>query len=403
MFSFAGWGPRLEKLCHRRRSSNEVLAGLRERAIHEGNLSDAVADLVELLAQGPHVLSHTRLGPSAYFEDSRSKRRGETRLMRRSWLRHFGVAQRVLLSLYEDDFGVTRDVFGMLCAELPPVRDIGLLSLHAAMQLQLGELSAGLTVAVVRDIFERLYAHGGPMRAWCAEQSERGCLAELGGVTQTVLRHYDWLATARPAVLQKVPRDVDCAVDLGGGYATPDVSRLLGIDLTSLDRHAPSRASEIGLARMRLDTSGSRRTPGNWWRAHRWQTHEEAQCYRALLERWPSEQFDVFQDDISSDHTSYLVTSFAFISSPTRSASSAAPTSAPLRKGRLAQLATMAAAVACVLRLVAKGKQVTLLSCQGPSSSGLAGRHRAVLLRFADRQLYDHALVTQHLQPESVV
>lgn len=375
-----------------RRANAEILRDLAAITVHAGTLDRATELAAELATRQPWLAPRVQLGPSAWRDYVTE--RATTGPMGGSWLRDFDGVMEVVFDLYERDHGSTRRTLHALNEEEPRIPYLRVFLMHALFELDGASPQVTDDRAALARALARLFDAEGRLLAWADEKRARGIpLKAFAGLTHTVVGMYDWIARSPATGFARVPRDVANGIDLGGGYGTPDLSRLFGVPLVSHDLHSPTHARAIGLRRFQVATESRE---GECAPRARWQSDEEAAATFAALDVQPWRQFDVFHDDFQDDAASFLITSFGFLTSTVASHSPHALGRGALGRNVLAQMHTTYAGLRRVLTLVAKGKDVTLFTFQRATSR--AYRNVTLMLRFADRRLSDHAVYEAPVQ-----
>lgn len=155
-------------------------------------------------------------------------------------------------------------------------------------------------------------------------------LKEIGGATNTVPGHYDWILTAEDKMVRPdlaTIAEADYRADLGGGYATADISRLLGAQFISHDLTDPKTFSPELLYR------------------------ENDPVYVAAVQATPFQYFDVFESKFPQGKGKYVITSFGFLISTVTSTSDSEANGKNV-------VSTLLAGLERVLELVASGAEV---------------------------------------------
>jgi len=339
-----------------------------------------------LLSRTAYGYMRAQLGPS-HFLDRIKDARHPTRTMRLLASRLNAVNRRVVM-LYEEDFGTTRETLhrlGELSAKAKHVVPYFEVFVRAAAESELGgEAWDGTTLA--ESIVPRLFGQDALLLRFAEGIVERGeSLKTYGGETNTILGVYAWLADPAVFDLSRIPRDAEANLDLGGGFATPEVTDLFGVPFTSLDVCPPTRARELDIAFARKGTRG-----GSEGRVR--VGPEEREAFLQRLDAQPWRPFDVFSDGFDPALRKVVITSFGFLSSSVVSLSS----SQSKLPARLRASNNTYCAVRSVTELVGRGADVSLLTVQRSTNRALM--NRAVFLRFRDHRLVDHQLVTEPFQ-----
>jgi hypothetical protein len=177
-----------------------------------------------------------------------------------------------------------------------------------------------------------------------------------GGVTNTVLGMYDGLFADPETGAAMINRAAERRIDLGGGFNTSEIERLVGCSFVSADLMTPRMADydgELILLDSRVDPRGP---------------VADGAARRAFLDRQDRVEhlrFDVFEDQLPTDASSYVITSAGFMTSNLSAGRSAKP---EVRAARLSTISTSLHAILRVMELVALGKSVDLFSIQRATS-----------------------------------
>jgi hypothetical protein len=125
-----------------------------------------------------------------------------------------------------------------------------------------------------------------------------------GGATNTKPHYYDWILTKNKAKpnLDTI-RNANYRIDLGGGFTTAEISRLLGAEFISHDIVPPTKFSEDMIF---LDDK--------WY-------DDKAAWYVEEAKKAQFKYFDVFENTFERGHGSYVITSFGFLTSTVTSQS----------------------------------------------------------------------------------
>ncbi len=215
---------------------------------------------------------------------------------------------------------------------------------------------------------------------------------QYAGWTNTIIGIYDWISydQFRTATgFDQFPQSAEAYLDLGGGFATPDISRLIGKEFTSLDLISPKDAKDWGLYFQELIHW---RLPEMSIKETRIQTPAEREAYLNKLAATKWLYSDVFVTPLPDQFSSYFITSFGFLSSTVVSQSE----NSPYSKIKLAPFyVTSYVATHRIVELIVKGKAVDLFAYQRASERKY--RYRTAFLSFRN-----HRLVTQKFFPENL-
>ncbi len=390
-------GPVLDRMrAGSRRSNRAIVSELSALRIDIGSLRRATELVCELMTKQPLSYGRLELGPSAWRD--RIERDEAPGPIGGSWFRAFDATLQCIFELYEEDFGSTRATLERLTLVEPRVPFLSLLIATALEELDALPLEALRNRRRLSRAVRGLFDERQRLARWLDEKEARGIRPrEIGGMTFTVVGMYDWVVHSPATGCLRFPKTAEACIDLGGGYATPDLRRVLGLPLVSFDLEPPTRARELGIRRFAATTAGKkfRAPPQN---RIRWQTDAEAELYFAQLEQQPWQRFDVYGDRFDASADSYFVTSFGFMTSTVASHSPLALTRRELSSNVRAQMATTFTAASRVMELVLAGKDVSLLTYQRAISR--AYRNITVFLRFKAHALVDFAAFEEPFQHE---
>lgn len=282
-----------------------------------------------------------------------------------------GELPRYALYLYNQNYRNTRPILEhILTAErwAPPYLKLMLLNilhqsfglshdrLHAITSKQFQALAPWVNRIFADDhVFEWLQNKRQPMRFY-------------GGITNTVIGLYDNLFADPAAGTQFINRAAERCYDLGGGFSTSEIERLVGCAFTSADLIS-SQMADYDDELIMLD-----RRPGPHMPVATTAARRE---YLERQDRVEHQYFDVFEDSFPTDAKSYVITSAGFMTSNLRATDSY---SAEIKRARLGTIATSAHAIARVIELVALGKDVDLFTIQRATSRVF--RYKSCLLQW---------------------
>ncbi len=377
------------------RTNARIIEDLAALALDDEGPLVASELLCELVTRRPYVHVVTRLSGGPLLRHIRQDKRAGNGPLNRAWLgalRRKGLAAR-LLERYRQGYGSAQALVHELNAERPRIVDLDGLLNNALIDLRDPSASELEDKKKCRSWLDELIDERGLLRDWCADKRAQGVqLHELGGLTQTVIGGYDWIADPQHATgWDRLPRDADVLVDLGGGYATADVSRLFGAQLTSHDLQPPGRADELGLRRFRV-ADGRLQDAPHLLAATRWQSDEEAADYARQRRGTPFVLDDIFEGAFDERQHKFTIVSFGFAGTVAPSASPRAASADALGPGGLGPMFTVLVAARRTLALAAKGKDVSLFWY--PRGSRIAQLNVTIMLRFDRGRLVDHALYT---------
>ena len=263
------------------------------------------------------------------------------------------------LFLYNTNYARTRAILEHILLgedEAPPYLKLVLLNiLHQSVGLshdQLHRLTAGPFNELAPWV-NRIF-HDDAVFDWLARKKRS--IRFYGGVTNTVIGFYDELF-ADPAVgTEFINRSAERYIDLGGGFNTSEIERLVGRPFVSADLGTP-RLADYDEELIMFDRRAGEYGPVA--------TEAARREFLARQDRIVHLPFDVFEDHFSTDASSYMIVSAGFMTSTLR------PPPAHSREVSSARLGTIATSVHAVLRvmeLVALGKSVDLFTIQRATS-----------------------------------
>ncbi len=280
--------------------------------------------------------------------------------------------------LYNRNYGQTRRIFSVLLNNdwnTPPYLDLVIINLFRQI--------LGLSHTEIRDLLSgpfRLVAYamntlfmdqGGAFDAWIGSKKKK--LRFYGGSTNTVLGLFDSILTDEKTGITRFNTDAEICYDLGGGFSTSEVSRLLGRDFVSADRRSPHlRQSDPELVVQEVSTTGEQQLIGT-------------EAHAAFLDRQDRigyQELDVLSQSFPTEAESYAIISTGFMTS-------AIYQRFKQHLGRYAALRVNIYAILRVMELVALGKAVDLFTLQ--TATGHAYKHKTCLLRWRDGRLIDLA------------
>jgi hypothetical protein len=280
--------------------------------------------------------------------------------------------------LYNRDFARTRAVLEELLAfEHAPPPYLYLLLLNLVRQA-LG-MSHDAIAALGQGPFDDAARHlrrlfeGDLVDRWLARK--RQPLRFYAGATNTVLRLYDALLTDPRTGIEHFDRDAEARYDLGGGFNTSEIERLLDRPFTSADIVTPRLADYDPELVLHVAAPGV---------SHRVATAAERDAHLARQERVDHLPLDVLHEGFPADARSYAIVSTGFLTSTVRPAEQQADWRSDSAEG-LGHLGLSVHAIARVLELVRDGKRVDLLTIQRATSR--VYKYKTVLVQWRDRRL----------------
>ena len=204
-----------------------------------------------------------------------------------------------------------------------------------------------------------------PAEQWLQSINENAYY--YGGRTNTVLGMYDEQFVEKSGA-HLLNRNADAYYDLGGGYATPEITRLTDLPFTCLDIQPPGSHTDR-LLLVRKAPSGERLVSG-----------DEKEAYLRRLAETPYQRFDVFENSFPTNHQSYVIASTGFLTSTVR------PTMTGSFQRRGFQ-ATSLAGIREIMRLVQQGKDVDLFTISRATARSYT--NRTVMISFRQGRVVD--------------
>jgi len=308
---------------------------------------------------------------------------GETAVIMREWHKHAQTNQlaEFILEMYESNYGSAREILLRVARSRPTVPYIDVMSIQAISDL------FGKSVAdcawphelpeETKVLLRRLYS-GEKIYTWIHERKKD--LRLISGGTHTILGVYDWISYPKfkdKTGYSSFPDHADAYYDLGGGFATPDIDRVLHQNFESLDIVNPRDANSKQIKFQVLK---------NWTKKFglgelRPETQREHAVYLKELEKTPWQNFDIFRNHFRTDLQTYFITSFGFLSSTVVSESAISPET---QEGNAYFFVTLQG-LKLVMELVALNKDVSLFTYQRASARPY--RFRTIFLRFQNQKL----------------
>lgn len=272
------------------------------------------------------------------------------------WLSRPSRRMHYPIFLYNKDFGASRVIFEkMLTAEkaAPPYVDLIWLNLFrqglGLSHDKISELYDGPLSAIV-PYFHELFQTSSVVDEWLAKKKQP--LRFYSGATNTIAGLYDHIFRDEETGSHLISRHAECYFDLGGGFCTSEISRLVGREFTSADIIHPSlRENDPELVLMRAKKNKPSVIGA-----------DEREKYLRAQDQVPYLPFDVLQNSFPDDANSYVITSTGFMTSTVRP--SKRKRSLRTAKKSLPSVSLSVHAIARVLELVAKGKDVDLFTIQ---------------------------------------
>jgi hypothetical protein len=229
-------------------------------------------------------------------------------------------------------------------------------------------------------VFNELLANEA-MLDWFSRK--RQPLRFYGGATNTILGLYDEIFRNAGTGLDRFNRGAQARYDLGGGFGTSEVERLMGVRFVSADIMSP-RVEDYDpeICIQTISADGKRRTADNTTR-------------QAFLERQRAVvylPFNVLSDSLPSNAESYGIVSTGFMTSTVRPHERQGGWK--VRGAGLAHLGLSLHAVIRVVELAQKGKTVDLFTVQRASSRVF--KYKTAFLAWRNGRLVDLITTTDN-------
>jgi hypothetical protein len=270
-----------------------------------------------------------------------------------------GYLPMYALFLYNADYRRSRAILEhILTGEewAPPYLKLVLLNiLHQSIGLshdELHRLTAGPFYELAPWV-NRIF-HDDTVFGWL--QRKKLTIRFYGGMTNTVIGLYDDIFADPATGAQTIDRTAERCIDVGGGFFTSEIERLVGRSFVCADLMTP-RLADHDEELIILDRRVGESSPVASLAAR--------QEFLARQDRIAHLPFDVFQDHFPTDARSYTIVSTGFMTSTLR------PTPAHAREVKTTRLGTISTSVHAILRvmeLVALGKSVDLFTIQRATS-----------------------------------
>ncbi|PRQ09013.1 hypothetical protein [Enhygromyxa salina] len=280
------------------------------------------------------------------------------------------------LFLYNSGYGHSQEILEhVLTSErwAPPYLKLVLLNmLHQVLGLEHNHLHR-LTVGRFERLapwVNRLFLERDAVFEWMARKPQP--VRFYGGVTNTVLGMYDDLFADPETGAALINRAAERCIDLGGGFNTSEIERLVGRSFVSADLMTP-RMADYDSELIMLDASAPRIPVAN---------NAARQAFLARQDRVEHTRFDVFEDQFPTDASSYTIVSAGFMTSTLRAQPSE---NREVKTARLGTISTSVHAILRVMQLVALGKSVDLFTIQRATSRMY--RHKTCLLQWRNGRL----------------
>jgi hypothetical protein len=193
-----------------------------------------------------------------------------------------------------------------------------------------------------------------------------------GGMTNTVLGLYDELLDDPDVGAGFFNRAADARIDLGGGFSTSELERLLGCSFVSADLLTPRLRDYDDDLVILERRSGSTAVIGE----------ERRKLFLGAQDRIRHIPFDVFKDRLPRDAESYAVVSAGFMTSTLGPFNGE---SKDVKSARLGTISTSVHAAYRVVELAATGRDVDLFAIQRATSR--AYKYKTCLLQWRQGRL----------------
>jgi len=376
----------IEKLT-RASESSVILEGVCNLDYMKANLQDATLAVSRFLLLPSNLRKETVIKMrnetntpyEQWFDELKKKQKVKHKAtMAGRWMLGSGLDD-VNLSLYciflfNIDFGKTRSLFEkflMYDNSPPPYLDLVLVNiLHQGLKLSHTEASALLKqpfANVAKHLNQLFSSESTIVEDWLSRKRQN--LRFYGGATNTVLGLYDRFFNNEAVGTQFLNRNAEGRYDLGGGFNTSEIERLVGKSFVSADILSPNileHDPEIVIQKIDenkklviVDTETQKK-------------HIEQQSKIQYL------KFNVLKDSFPKDKGSYLITSTGFTTSTVR------PNGLERseKKGGQGHLLLSVHAIQRVIELVKEGKAVDFFTIQ--RATNRAYRYKTCLIQWRE-------------------
>lgn len=289
--------------------------------------------------------------------------------------------------LFNRNFGDTRRIFQTLLAaekQPPPYHWLVLLNiLHARLGLSHTDLHRLASGPFERfaPYLDALFSDRKIVEQWLTSKPQP--LRFYGGATNTVLGLYDDIFSDPRTGAKRLRKRAELCFDIGGGFATAEVARLVGVPFTSADIVTPSMEQYDPELVIHV-AKGHERVPAD---------DKARSAHFARQRHVPHLPFDVLEMSLPAHAKSYTIVSAGFMTSTVR----------PRKrvegwKGtRFGHVGLSVHAILRVVELAALGKEVDLFTVQRATSRFY--KYKTCLLRWRGGKLV--TLVTTDDSTES--
>jgi hypothetical protein len=364
-------------------SIERQLEEFKKISVQPGNLYEVTEALLKIMTKRPymHVKNNLlgSLGPSYWrlgIEEGPRDQWGNSlrRPLMMSVIRRPSVLGQVVFKMYESGHGKVRETIHYLADLEGVVPYFDILFMNACAELcgedllrVIKDQSKERMWARIEELVRELMSEDCKLIQYC-EQLARDSegMSTMSGKTNTVLGLYDSLVGSPKCGLQSWPRDADVYIDLGGGFATPDLIGLTDLPFVSFDVTSPREARKKGVRFRRGKSARLENTE--------WLTEREREVYLKKLDAQEYRSFNVFEDRFETDKNSYMITSFGFLTSNPSTGPEFSPKYTCQLGRHLKSVDVQFHGLFRVLELVALGKKVTLYCWGRPGG----GRHMAI-------------------------
>jgi hypothetical protein len=376
----------------------DLLIRIMESDINSSNIADTTFLVARLLTTerppGPKSVRTFTPGPAWTATKEQASPLMRFRMTQFERTASWSGMSRYLMDLYEKNFGTAREsahyllnyknylpIPGMVLAQALYEK----LGLEASFQVD-QEVSEKSKKAIRQLLADNSFID------WA--KSKTRSLRQYAGNANPTLGLYDWITYpqyAEKVGLNRFRQDADVYYDLGGGFETPEVKRLLGHDFVSFDVLSPKMARKFNLLAFQLD---SWRKPSlDQERVHTLKALDH-EAYLAKLDQIPFRHFNIFEDSFLPKHKSYFITSFDFLGS---AVGTHAENAFYMQNNTIPKIfATTYVGVRRIIELVALGKDVDLFAVLG--SPYRLYRFQTVYLSFRNHRLVSEKLLPRDLE-----
>lgn len=346
-------------------SNKELISQIQNLHLDIGNPSSVIEmtfSLCQLITRQSYIFNINLLGPS-HWRNHLLQKKFSNGFMIRALMERDELNYHILM-LYEDDFGSTRETIHYLDDQIPPhnIPYLRVILRNALIHLfNYHEKEDRL------DLITELFQTDKKLLNWCEKIKSQGLpLKQFAGQTNTQVGFYHQKLSKAPEVKNLLLNPSDINIDLGGGFATPEISQLFQQKFISYDILSPEKAIDWDIF-LEKDP-------------HIQHFDFDLDEFKKKLQNQEFQKFDIFQDDFPTHYQKYNIVSFGFVSSTVRSLSE----NQPSFHKRWRYMGTTFYAVLRVVILAAQNKDICFLTYGRPNMPYM---NRLIVCHFKDKKV----------------